>query len=214
MAVPHPSRSCCCAAPTGPSRTNGGTACAAPHSRNRKPQQPRARRHTPKQVAKDFGKLAEYQAGEREVHSARRLTAPPSPLPRAPSLPTLLVPSVFAVGARRSSGEGGNSQRSTRTVVVALAARLVVHYCTRGSSCRAHRARADALIGSAKCARASTAVPRTAMWDRRVLHAHTLATRRNATSPFRRLGQRLSLALQAMLTRLAKAVVRLRRCSR
>jgi hypothetical protein len=86
-----------------------GYRCAAPHSRNRKPQQPRARR-TPKRWAEQFGKLAAYEAGEREVHSARRLTAPPpSLLPRAPSLPTLLVPSVRAVGARRSSGEGGDS---------------------------------------------------------------------------------------------------------
>jgi hypothetical protein len=120
-AIRHPSRSCCCAAPTGPSRTNGGTACAAPHSRNRKPQQPRARRDTPKQSAELFGKLAEYEAGESEVHSPRRLTAPRPPLPRAPSLPTLLVPSVFAVGARRSSGEGGNSPCRTRTVTSARA---------------------------------------------------------------------------------------------
>ena len=115
----------------------------------------------------------------------------PPPLPRAPSLPELLVPSVFAVGARRSSGEGGDSQRSTRTITSALAARLVEHHCTRGSKCRAHRARADALIGSAKCARASTAVPRTAMWDRRAVHAHTLAARRNATLPFRPLSRRI-----------------------
>ena len=102
------------------------------------------------------------------MHSARRLTAPPFPLPRAPSLPTLLVPSVFAVGARRSSGEGGDSQRSTRTITSALAARLVVHLCTRGSKCRAHGAHADAVIGSAKRARARTAVPHTARGDRRV----------------------------------------------
>ncbi len=110
-----------------------GYRCAAPHSRNRKAQQPRARRDTPKEWAEEYGTLAECEAGERQVHSARRLTAPPSLLPHAPSLPALLVPSLFAVGARRSSGEGGNSPRSTRTGTSTLAARLVVHYCTRGS---------------------------------------------------------------------------------
>jgi hypothetical protein len=133
--------------------------CAAPHSRNRKPQQPRARRRTPKQVAERNGELAAYEAGERLVHSARRLTAPATPpMPRAPSLPALLVPSVFAVGARRSSGEGGDRQRSTRTVTGALAARLVVHYRTRGSKCRTRRPRAADSIGSAKRARARSAV--------------------------------------------------------
>ncbi len=56
-----------------------GYRCAAPHSRNRNPQQPRARRYTPKQRAEEFGKLAHYEAGESEVHSARRLTTPASP---------------------------------------------------------------------------------------------------------------------------------------
>ena len=115
----------------------------------------------------------------------------PPPLPRAPSLPALLVPSVFAVGARRSSGEGGNSPRSTRTRTSALAARLFVHYCTRGSKCRGNRARAVAAIGSAKCARARSAVPLTAMWDRRVVHANARATRRSASSPFRPLSRRI-----------------------
>jgi hypothetical protein len=133
----------------------------------------------------------------------------PPPLPRAPSLPMLLVPSVRAVGARRSSGEGGNSPRSTRTVTGALAARLVVHYCTRGSKCRAHRARADALIGSAKRARASTAVPRTAMWDRRAVHANARAARRSASSPFRPLSRRIWVCCYC---RPSSSVRRLTRC--
>jgi hypothetical protein len=81
--------------------------------------QPRAFRSTPKQWAEDRGELARYEAAEREVHSARRLTALPTPLPRAPSLSVLLVPtdvpSVLSVGARRASGQGGNIPRSTRT---------------------------------------------------------------------------------------------------
>jgi hypothetical protein len=105
MAIPTPSRSCCCAAPTGPSRTSAGTA-ALRRTAEPKPQQPRARRRTPKQEAEYFGGLAAYEAGESQVHPARRLTAP------AP-LPTLLVPtdtpSVLAVGVRRSSGQGGDA---------------------------------------------------------------------------------------------------------
>jgi hypothetical protein len=68
-----------------------------------------------------------------------------------------------AVGARRSSGEGGNRPHSTRTVTGALAARLVVHRCTRGSKWGAPHARAAAASDSAKCARARSAVPRAAM---------------------------------------------------
>ena len=97
----------------GAVQDNYGYRCAAPHSRTRKPQQPRARMTTPKQWAEEYGKLAQYEAGERQVHSARRLTAPAHPLPRAPSLSTLLVPtdvpSVLAVGVRRSSGQGGDA---------------------------------------------------------------------------------------------------------
>ena len=133
----------------------------------------------------------------------------PSLLPRAPSLPALLVPSVRAVGARRSSGEGGNSPRSTRTVTSARAVRLFVHYCTRGSKCRANRARADALIGSAKRSRASTAVPRTAMWDRRAVHANARAARRSASSPFRPLSRRIWVCCYC---RPSSSVRRLTRC--
>ena len=74
-AIPTPSRSCCCAAPTGPSRTPTGNA-ALRRTAEPKPKQPRACRLTPKQEADACGKLAEYEAGERQVHSARRLTGP------------------------------------------------------------------------------------------------------------------------------------------
>jgi hypothetical protein len=85
-----------------------GYRCAAPHSRNRKPQRPRARRRTPKQHAEQYGKLAAYEAGEREVHSARRLTAPaippclaPHPSPRCLCLRCL--PSALADPAGREA---------------------------------------------------------------------------------------------------------------
>ncbi len=133
MATPTSSRSCCCAAPTGPFGPTTGNDGAAPHSRNRKPQQPRARRHTPKQWAEWKGKLAEYEAGERQVHSARRLTTPAIPPASRPIPPNAPCSDGCAVGARRSSGQEGNSPRSTRTVTSALAARLVVHLCTRWS---------------------------------------------------------------------------------
>ena len=86
----------------------GGYRYAAPHSRNRKPQQPRARRYTPKQFAEEWGKLAEDQAGEREVHSARRLTVPahppclaPHPSPRC--LCRRCLPSALADPAGREA---------------------------------------------------------------------------------------------------------------
>ncbi len=124
MAIPNPSRSSCCAAPTGPSRTATGIAalrCTA----EPKPQQPRTRRAKPKRVAEANGKLAEYEAGERLVHLARRLPPPPTPASR-PVPPRAAGADGCAVGARRASGHEGD-QRSTRTVTGALAARLVVH---------------------------------------------------------------------------------------
>jgi hypothetical protein len=81
--------------------------------------------------------------GGGEAGAPRPPPPAPPPSPRAPTLPALLVPtdvpSVLAVGARRSSGQGGDRPRCTRTVTDALAARLVVHRCTRGSKCRARR---------------------------------------------------------------------------
>jgi hypothetical protein len=73
-AILNPSQSCCCAAPTGPPRPTTGNA-ALRRTAEPKPHQPRARRDTPKQVAEQYGKLAEYEAGESQVHPARRLTA-------------------------------------------------------------------------------------------------------------------------------------------
>ncbi len=67
-------------------QTHLGSAVRCAAQPNRKPQQPRARRRTPKQFAERQGRLAEYEAGESQVHSARRLTAPahsaPHPSPR------------------------------------------------------------------------------------------------------------------------------------
>ena len=163
------SPSCCCAAPTGPSRPTTGTAalrCTA----EPKPQQPRACRRTPKQYAERGGKLALYEAAERLVPPAPRLTAPPPP-PRArcPIPPNAAGTDGCAVGARRrrSPIQRAGRRRSTRTVTDALAARLAVHCCTRGLQCRVHLARAAAPIGSAKraCARKCSAVRRTARGD-------------------------------------------------
>ena len=190
-AVPQPSRSCCCAAPTGPSRTASGNA-ALRRTAEAKPQQPRARRDTPKQWAEVGGKLAEYEAGESQVHSARRLTAhSPRPL-RAPSLPALLVPtdvlSVLADPAGREATQHSHCNER-------LAARLVVHYCTRESKCRARRARAAAFIGSAKRARARRAVPRTARGHGQELHANARAARHSESSPFRPLSLRIGFGV-------------------
>jgi hypothetical protein len=60
-----------------------GSRCAAPHSRT-ETAQPRMCRCTPKQWAERWEKLAEYEAGESQVHSA---------LLPAPALsPLFLVP--------------------------------------------------------------------------------------------------------------------------
>ena len=87
MAILRPSRSCCCAAPTGPSRTTStGTAALRRTAETEDRKQPRARRHTPKRAAEICGRLAQYEAGESQVHSACRVTAPahsaPHPSPR------------------------------------------------------------------------------------------------------------------------------------
>ncbi len=86
-----------------------GYRCAAPHSRNRNPQQPRARRYKPKRLAEANRKLAEYEAGEREVHSARRLTAPAIP----PALRPIPPHAACAVGVcrRRSPIQRGGRQQ-------------------------------------------------------------------------------------------------------
>ncbi len=92
-------------------QANNGYRCAAPHSRNRKPQQPRARRWTPKQEAEANRKLAAYKAGERQVHSARRLTTPPTPPASRPIHPR----AACAVGAcrRRSPIQREGRQQPT-----------------------------------------------------------------------------------------------------
>jgi hypothetical protein len=196
MAIPTTSRSCCCAAPTGPSRTTAGNAALR---RTAEPKTAAAAR-VQDDAEEIRGKPAEARGvrGGRDPGALRPPAHSPRPL-RAPSLPTLLVttdvPSVLAVGVRRSSGQGGNHSRSTRTITVALAARLVVHYCTRGSECRAHRARAAASIGSAKRARARRAVPRTARRDSTALHANARAARRSASSPFRPLSRRIGFGV-------------------
>ncbi len=188
-AIPHPSRSCCCAAPTGPSRTTSGT--AAPHSRNRKPQQPpRAQAHaeaTGGTVWKARGIPGGREGGALPPAASQPRHPPclaPHPSPRC--LCRRRVPSALADPAGREA-----TAHVTRTVTSARAARLVVHYCTRGSKGRAHRALAAAATGGVKRASARSAVPLTAMGDRRVVHANARATRRSASSPFRPLSRRV-----------------------
>ena len=179
MAILHPSRSCCWAALTGPSGpTSTGNAALRRTAETESAAAAHVQAHAEATGGTEWEARSLRGGGEGGAlrpppHSPRHPT-----LPRAPSVPTLLVPSVRAVGARRSSGEGGNSPRSTRTRTSALAARLFVHYCTRGSKCRGNRARAAAAIGGAKCARARSAVPRTARGDWRAVHANA---RSNAT---------------------------------
>jgi len=161
-------RSAFVAAPTGPSRATSGNAALR-------------RTAEPKTAA----------AARAQAHAEASRGKPPPPPP--PPRPNTADVDGCAVGARRSSGQGG--PHSTRTVTDALAARLVVHYCTRGLKCRARRARAAALIGSAKCARARSAVARTARGDRRAAHASARATQRSASSPFRPLSLRIGFGV-------------------
>jgi hypothetical protein len=109
-AILHASRSCCCAAPTRPSRTAAGTAAlrrtAETETRNSRARAG-ARRSDPREVRRSS------QSTRRE---RGRCTPPPPhrppPLPPFPPspFPTLLVPtdvpSVLAVGVRRSCGQG------------------------------------------------------------------------------------------------------------
>ncbi len=120
-------------------------------------------------------------------------TSQPPPTPR-PIPPRAAGADGCAYGGRRrrSPIQRAGRRRSTRTVTGALAARLVVHYCTRGSKCRARRARAAASIGSA---RARSAAPRTARGDRHAAHAHARATQRCASSPFRPLSRRIEFGV-------------------
>jgi hypothetical protein len=67
-----------------------------------KPQQPRARRQTPKQLLKQLGKLAQYEAGESQVHSR---PPPHSPPPRCwcRRIRRRYSPSAFANPAGREA---------------------------------------------------------------------------------------------------------------
>jgi hypothetical protein len=193
VAVRHASRSCCCAAPTGPSRTKTGTAALRRTAETEK-RNGRARAGTRRSDSRNgAGGSRTTRQGRARCTSARRLTAAPLPSPNAAGA------DGCAVGVRRrhSPIQRAGRRRSTPTVIHALAARLAVHCITGGSKCRARRARAAALIGSAKCARARSTVTRTATGlltsrgDRHGAYANTRAARRSAEFAFRPLSRRI-----------------------
>jgi hypothetical protein len=167
------SPSCSCAAPTGPSRTTS-TGNAELRRTADRTAQPRACRRTPKQSAEDWGSSRSTRRRRGQVHSARRLPTRQPPASRAIP-PRASCSDGCAVGAhcRRSPNQWGVRQPPTQhfTVTGALAAR--VPYCTRGSKCRARRARAAAAIGSAKRALARSTVPRTARGQARSARKRT-----------------------------------------
>ena len=121
MAILHPSRSCGCAAPTGPSRPSTGNAALRRTAETETRKQPCARRDTPKRHAEDCGRLAQYAAGESQGHSR--------PPPHRPPPPLAAGADGCAVGARRrcSPSQLAGRRRSPRTVIDALAARFVLH---------------------------------------------------------------------------------------
>ncbi len=92
------------------------------------------------------GELEKYQWAVRQVHA--RMRPRRSPSAHSVGARRRRTPSVHAVGALRRCtpiAEGCEAAR-TRSVTDARAARLVVHRCTRGSKCRAHRAIARELL--------------------------------------------------------------------
>ncbi len=115
MAIPQPLRSCCCAAPTGPSRTTAGNAAlrrtAEPKTATAARGQVHAEAMGGTQREQRTGRDSRGVRGGGEPGALRPPAHSPRPL-RSPSLPALLVPtdvpSVLAVGARRSSGQGGD----------------------------------------------------------------------------------------------------------
>ncbi len=109
MAIPTTSRSSCCAAPTGPSRPTTGNAALR---RTAETENRNSRAHAGSRRSDGRFLLGSSRHTKRERGRCTPPAAsqpPPPPLPRAPSLPALLVPSVLAVGARRSSGEGATA---------------------------------------------------------------------------------------------------------
>jgi hypothetical protein len=205
-AIPHPSRSCCCAAPTGPSRPTTGTAALRRTAETEPATAARVQAHAEAMG----GRLSEARA----VRSGREPGALRPP-PHRPRHPPCLAPhpsrsSLFRRMCRRCSPiqRAGRQPPTLHSVTSALAARLVVHDCTGGSKCRARRARAAASIGSARRARVHGTVPRRARGDRHEAHASARAARGTATSPFRPLSRQLNLVLQAEQQRQAFDEVR------
>ncbi len=138
----------------------------------------RACRKTPKQYAAANGKLAQYEAAERQVHElAQTRCLPPAP----PSLP---VAHSHTARALASS--------------CAVAGRSLEHI-------RCHIAHELLLPSEDNCALVLVPLwPRTATTKRRGSQAHTRTARRSASSPFRPLSRRLGLVLQAKQLRPAK----------
>jgi hypothetical protein len=83
------------------------------------------------------------RSGREGGDSARRLTAPAIP-PASCPIPPRAACAVGACRRRSPIQRGGRQQPTQHSVTSARAACLVVHDCTRGSKCRANRARAAA----------------------------------------------------------------------
>jgi hypothetical protein len=113
MAILHPSRSCCCAAPTGPSRTAPGNA-ALRRTAETENRSSRARAGARRSKSRKSGVSSRPTRRERGRCTPPAASQPPPTPPASRPIPPGAPCSVGrAVGARRSSGEGGNRPHST-----------------------------------------------------------------------------------------------------
>jgi hypothetical protein len=119
MAVLRPSRSCCCAAPTGPSRTNSGTAAPrrAAEAENRNSRaRAGTRRSNGRKTMSDTRKPI---GSSRHTRLERRMCTPPAasqPPPTHPASRPIRPRAACAVGVcrRRSPIQRGGRQRPTQ----------------------------------------------------------------------------------------------------
>ncbi len=112
-AIPTSSRSCCCAAPTGPSRTSAGTA-ALRRTAETEHRSSRARAGTRRSDGRNnVGSSRPTRRGRGRCTPPAASPPPPTPPASRPIPPGAPCCDGRAVGARRSSGEGGNCPHST-----------------------------------------------------------------------------------------------------
>ncbi len=115
-AIPHASRSCCCAAPTGPSRTTSSASGNAALRRTAETENrsSRARAGTRRSNGRNgMGSSQHTRLGRGRCTPPAASPPPPTPPASRPIPPGAPCSDGRAVGARRSSGQGDNRPHST-----------------------------------------------------------------------------------------------------